>query len=82
MQGKVLTGKESKKNDWKQWISKGIQDTSEALKTHANRMRNWWGAKKDSFCFTAKRDNEENIGESYALQHHASFTPKRDNQKT
>ncbi|XP_009802306.1 uncharacterized protein [Nicotiana sylvestris] len=61
--GKVLKGKESKKNDWKQWITKGIQDTSEALKTHANRvshkMRNWWGAKKAQW----KKNSKTSKGE-------------------
>ncbi|KAG5595594.1 hypothetical protein H5410_036826 [Solanum commersonii] len=48
--GKVIKEKESKKNDWKQRITKGIQDTSETLKNHADRvshrMRKWWGTKK------------------------------------
>lgn len=43
--GKVFREKESKKNDWKQRITKGIQDTSETLKNHAHRvshrMRKW-----------------------------------------
>ncbi|KAM7255834.1 hypothetical protein ACFE04_011575 [Oxalis oulophora] len=47
---KVFKEKESKKPDWKQTISKGIKDSSEALKKHAyrvsNRARQWWGGKK------------------------------------
>lgn len=50
--------KESKKNDWKQRITIGIQDTSETLKNHANRishrMRKWWGAKKAQSSKTGK----------------------------
>ncbi|XP_055824800.1 uncharacterized protein LOC129893316 [Solanum dulcamara] len=48
--GKIIKEKESKRNDWKQRITKGIQDTSETLKNNANRishrMRKWWGTKK------------------------------------
>ncbi|KAK3004572.1 hypothetical protein RJ639_018533 [Escallonia herrerae] len=48
--GKVLRDKESSKGDWKQMIKKGISDTIEALKKHANkvsyRVQKWWrGAK-------------------------------------
>ncbi|KAK2993419.1 hypothetical protein RJ640_021638 [Escallonia rubra] len=50
MEGKVLRDKETSKGDWKQTIKKGILDTSEALKRHANkvsyRAQKWWrGAK-------------------------------------
>lgn len=48
--GKVLRQKEAKKDDWKQKITKGIQDTSEVLRNHANkvshRVRQWWRGKK------------------------------------
>ncbi|XP_017240261.1 uncharacterized protein LOC108213041 [Daucus carota subsp. sativus] len=50
--GKVLRQKEAKKDDWKQKITKGIQDTSEVLRNHANkvshRVRQWWRGKKAS----------------------------------
>ncbi|KAL5771058.1 hypothetical protein ACOSP7_015212 [Xanthoceras sorbifolium] len=44
--GKVLREKESKKGDWKQRITKGIRNTGETLKKHANkysnRIKGWW----------------------------------------
>ncbi|XP_031252383.1 uncharacterized protein LOC116110305 [Pistacia vera] len=44
--GKVLRGKESKKVDWKEKISKGIKNSGEVLKRHANKysnqIRQWW----------------------------------------
>ncbi|CAN4092562.1 unnamed protein product [Withania somnifera] len=59
--GKIL--KQSKKNDWKQRITKGIQDTSETLKNHANRishrMRKWWGAKKAQWKKSSKTGKGE-----------------------
>ncbi|KAK4342463.1 hypothetical protein RND71_038279 [Anisodus tanguticus] len=61
--GKVMKEKESKKNDWKQRITKGIQETSETLKNHANRvshrMRKWWGAKKAQWKKTSKTGKGE-----------------------
>ncbi|KAJ9141382.1 hypothetical protein P3X46_031924 [Hevea brasiliensis] len=43
---KVLREKESKKDDWKEKITKGIKTTGETLKGHANRfssrMQQWW----------------------------------------
>uniref|UniRef100_M1AFM2 Saposin B-type domain-containing protein n=1 Tax=Solanum tuberosum TaxID=4113 RepID=M1AFM2_SOLTU len=63
MQGKVIKEKESKKNDWKQRITKGIQDTSETLKNHANRvshrMRKWWGTKKAQWKKSSKTGKGE-----------------------
>lgn len=58
--GKVLRQKESKKSDWKQKITKGIQDTSEALKRHATkvsfRLQKWWkGMKAASKNLKAKK---------------------------
>ncbi|KAK6784416.1 hypothetical protein RDI58_017871 [Solanum bulbocastanum] len=61
--GKVIKEKESKKNDWKQRITKGIQDTSETLKNHANRvshrMRKWWGTKKAQWKQSSKTGKGE-----------------------
>uniref|UniRef100_A0A0V0HT19 Putative nucleophosmin-like n=1 Tax=Solanum chacoense TaxID=4108 RepID=A0A0V0HT19_SOLCH len=61
--GKVIKEKESKKNDWKQRITKGIQDTSETLKNHANRvshrMRKWWGTKKAQWKKSSKTGKGE-----------------------
>ncbi|KAL3363257.1 hypothetical protein AABB24_012514 [Solanum stoloniferum] len=61
--GKVIIEKESKKNDWKQRITKGIQDTSETLKNHANRvshrMRKWWGTKKAQWKKSSKTGKGE-----------------------
>lgn len=53
LQGKVLREKESAKGDWKQKITKGIKNTGEILKRHANKVsskiQHWWkGAKKNS----------------------------------
>ncbi|XP_059634856.1 uncharacterized protein LOC132277126 [Cornus florida] len=48
--GKVLRDKESTKIDWKEKITRGIQDTGKQLKIHADtaahRIRQWWGGKK------------------------------------
>ncbi|XP_004243151.1 uncharacterized protein [Solanum lycopersicum] len=61
--GKVIKEKESKKNDWKQRITKGIQDRSETLKNHANRishrMRKWWGTKKAQWKKSSKTGKGE-----------------------
>lgn len=61
--GKVIKEKESKNIDWKQRIRKGIQDTSEILKNHANkishRMRKWWGAKKAQWKKSSKNGKGE-----------------------
>jgi hypothetical protein len=50
--GKVLREKESKKDDWKEKIGKGIYDASETVKRHAhkvsNRVRRWWKSSKSS----------------------------------
>ncbi|XP_022960850.1 uncharacterized protein LOC111461534 [Cucurbita moschata] len=47
--GKVLREKESKKNDWKTKITRGVSKAGEAIKQHAyklsNKARHWWGAK-------------------------------------
>ncbi|XWS72149.1 hypothetical protein CRYUN_Cryun02cG0015500 [Craigia yunnanensis] len=44
--GKLLREKESRKDDWKQRINKGIKNASETLKKHANKVSNrvqrWW----------------------------------------
>uniref|UniRef100_A0A5B7A235 Saposin B-type domain-containing protein n=2 Tax=Davidia involucrata TaxID=16924 RepID=A0A5B7A235_DAVIN len=48
--GNVLREKESTKSDWKQRIKRGILDSGEALRRHANRVsyriRQWWRGKK------------------------------------
>ncbi|XP_042510073.1 uncharacterized protein LOC122085647 [Macadamia integrifolia] len=48
--GKVLREKETKKEGWKEKITKGISDTGAALRRHADkvslRVRKWWKGKK------------------------------------
>lgn len=43
---KAMKDKESKTDDWKQKMTKGVKDIGETLKRHAykisNRMRQWW----------------------------------------
>ncbi|XP_023516412.1 uncharacterized protein LOC111780286 [Cucurbita pepo subsp. pepo] len=47
--GKVLREKESKKNDWKTKITRGVSKAGDAIKQHAytvsNKARHWWRAK-------------------------------------
>lgn len=46
LQAKAMKEKESKTDDWKQKMTKGVKDIGETLKRHAykisNRMRQWW----------------------------------------
>ncbi|KAF2304040.1 hypothetical protein GH714_026590 [Hevea brasiliensis] len=46
MEAKVMRGKESRNDDWKQKITEGLKNTGETLKRHANkvsnRLRQWW----------------------------------------
>lgn len=48
--GKVLREKQGTENNWQQSITKGILETGEALKRHANKVSNgirqWWKGKK------------------------------------
>ncbi|XP_047254539.1 uncharacterized protein LOC107843353 isoform X2 [Capsicum annuum] len=59
--GKVI--KESQKTDWKQQITKGIEDASQTLKKHANRVsyrvRKWWAAKKAQWKKSSKTGKGE-----------------------
>ncbi|XP_021641045.2 uncharacterized protein LOC110635866 isoform X2 [Hevea brasiliensis] len=45
-EAKVMRGKESRNDDWKQKITEGLKNTGETLKRHANkvsnRLRQWW----------------------------------------
>ncbi|CAA3022201.1 nucleophosmin isoform X1 [Olea europaea subsp. europaea] len=63
--GKVLREKDSKKNDWKQRITKGVVDTGKKLKSHANRVSNrirqWWSGKKTILKNKSSKSNKAEL---------------------